>query len=305
MLEPELDAEIDLDEIPDDLPVVETGCAGSEDEGVALAVTDLRPERASGREYPPSALASIYTRIDPHYKTMRRSGIVGDAGHRRGYHRGRAVLPSSDYSVQAPADKRGDGWACCGIDISFGPIEMKIATRRLMNACRPNSQGNYDPRIEPIREFFGTLNGDRVTGWNRYPSSNRKVGYTTSDSSHLWHVHISVFRQYATDEAKMRGVADVLNGVPLAAGPPPPDEGDDMPTQREIAEAVWNTDGIINNKGFASGSAGNFVSAEEALLGILRRAESIQGPVIDRLKTVETKLDALTAAVAKLIDEES
>jgi hypothetical protein len=188
----------------------------------------------------PAALINIYKAIEAsdQYGSMRRGGIVGDVRHqaRGGYHISRAdQTSSSNYSVQAPADKRGPSNLASGIDLTMSPSDMKKMTSRLMAACKTNhANPAAEPRIECIREFFGTLNGTTVTGWNRYASSNRGVGYTTSDSSHLWHVHVSIFRDYCDDPAKMKGLVDILLGTTTTSLP---DEGDDM-----TAADVWDKD---------------------------------------------------------------
>jgi hypothetical protein len=195
--------------------------------------------------YSPAAIESIYDRLGPHLSSLRRGGIYAN---KSGYHNSRNANRSrwpGDYSIIAPADKRGDGDAAAAIDISLGPAEMKLVTKRLMDACEKK-----DPRIECVREALGTLNGRTVTGWNRYATgsgSRSWVGKVTADSTHLWHVHISFFRAYATDRAKMQAVADVILGIPLKATPAPtpapapapePKEWSDMATEKEIKSAV-------------------------------------------------------------------
>ena len=137
---------------------------------------------------------------------LNLSGIVGDASHGYGYHLSRAMLPSSDYSVQLADDKLGDPDAASALDIKPGGTEgMRVVTRRLIDATQAG-----DPRMRPVREFFGTLDGRNVTGLDvvgRY--------WVTSDDSHLWHVHISFLRRFATDKAALAGVADVIAGRPL------------------------------------------------------------------------------------------
>lgn len=189
------------------------------DEVGQVLARHLGPRGAAG-EHGPAAMFAIYPLVDKTTPSMEVSGIVGDTKHGSGYHRSRNGLRAqgkgSDYSIQLPADKRGDGDACTAIDLKFSARDMKLVTARLMVACKPDSKGNYDPRIEPVREFFGTLNGSTVTGWNR-AVTGRPVGYVTSDSSHLWHVHVSVFRDYGDDRNRMLGLAEVLAGKPAGA----------------------------------------------------------------------------------------
>ena len=189
----------------------------AEEAGEVLA-RHLGPRGAAG-ELGPAAMFAIYPLVDRTTPSMEVSGIVGNTRHGSGYHRSRNGLRAQgkggDYSIQLPADKRGDGNACSGIDLKFSSRDMKLVTARLMAAFKPKG-GKYDPRIECCREFFGTLDGVHVTGWNR-AVTGRPVGYVTSDASHLWHVHVSVFRDYATDRNRMLGLAEVLAGKPAGA----------------------------------------------------------------------------------------
>ncbi|MEV6526896.1 peptidoglycan-binding domain-containing protein [Longispora sp. NPDC051575] len=146
------------------------------------------------------------------------SGIVGDVAHRRegGYHISREDQPNpGNYSVQLGPDREGaSNWASA-VDMSMMQRDMWLVTARLLASAKdPN-----DPRLDSVREFYGTLDGRTVTGWDCYngrPSS--------SDSSHLWHVHISFLRKYANDAAAMAAVLSVIVGQPSPGGgtPTPP-----------------------------------------------------------------------------------
>ena len=123
-------------------------------------------------------------------------GAKGDTAHRSGYHRSRAwVLGSSfsangtgDYSVRYAPDKTGgdDDWVCA-LDITPGSVERMIAaSKRLDTALRAEM-------LPTVREFYGNINGDKIVdGWDNL--LDRAV---TSDSSHLWHIHISFYRSTA------------------------------------------------------------------------------------------------------------
>lgn len=191
------------------------GCADAPAVDEILPDPQVMAAATHSNVYGTPAMYGIYDHVT--VKGMRRSGIVGNAAHTYGYHRARNELGASDYSVQAPADHRGDGWAASAIDLSFGPAEMRVVTRRLIDSMRDKT----DRRSDCIREVFGTLDGHHVTGWNAYADANRGVGPTSSDSSHLWHVHLSIFREFSGNVALMRGVADIINGTPK--------KEDDMP----------------------------------------------------------------------------
>lgn len=151
-------------------------------------------------EYAPDAIRAVYDALTLPGKQL--SGIIGDSAHDYGYHRGRNYVGYGDYSAVLPPDLGGDGEAACGLDVSLPPDQMSAATQRLLNAV---SSG--DGRTAAVREFYGTVDGYNVVGWDQAYACP-----ATSDSSHLWHIHISVYRQWANDHAVLLPIADVMNG---------------------------------------------------------------------------------------------
>lgn len=148
------------------------------------------------------------------------SGIVGDEAHRRqgGYHISREDNPPDNYSVQLLEDRQGHSDWAAAIDMSMHERDMSMVTQRLLTSAKdPN-----DPRLTVCREFYGTLNGRDVTGWDTYYGTP-----ATADDSHLWHVHISFLRKYADDPAAMDAVLSIIKGEPYR--PDHPHEEDDMP----------------------------------------------------------------------------
>lgn len=164
----------------------------------------------------PAALYSIYALVKPRVKSLRPSGVYAA---KPGYHNTRKANRSSDYSVQAPADRRGRDDKAAAIDLTFSASDMTKVTQRLRQACTPNGKGDYDPRIECIREFIGSLNGRDVCGFNRYRTGRRTGWYASgySDISHRWHVHVSVFRDRVENRNDMTGLAEVICGLPRGA----------------------------------------------------------------------------------------
>lgn len=188
-------------------------------------------------EYAPAALKWLAARIVAEIPSAVLSGIVGDARHVYGYHRARSKLPSSDYSVQLAADKAGDADAASAIDISLDAARMKLVTGRLLASAKDVN----DPRLNYCREFYGTVNGTSVAGWDTYFGRS-----ATSDKSHLWHVHISFLRKYATDQTAMAAVLSVILGEPYSPG-------DDMTPDELMAADVlpnraWRGDFATNPK---------------------------------------------------------
>lgn len=168
----------------------------------------------------PNALYCVYALVAPYLGSDRPSGIA-NAGS-PGYHTSRADLlrqgRSGDYSIQAPADRRGNANNAAGFDLSLNAAEMKLVTTRLRTACTPVN-GSYDPRIECIREFIGCLDGENVCGYNRVATgsaSRSRTGWFSSgfsDSSHRWHIHVSVLRDRVDIDNDMRGLAEVIAGL--------------------------------------------------------------------------------------------
>lgn len=163
-------------------------------------------------EYAPSALVWLGSRVGPDLGGQL-SGIVGDAAHTYGYHRSRFSLPGGDYSVQLSEDRQGDGSAASAIDMTFSDSKMRLYTSRLKAAVEKK-----DPRIQFIREFYGTLNSSSVYGLSHDGSGDLSWNFSQADNSHLWHIHISILRKYANDKAKMQGLLDVMLGKPPAGG---------------------------------------------------------------------------------------
>jgi hypothetical protein len=168
-------------------------------------------------EYAPQAIKNLFATVQAAIPSALMGGIIGDAAHTYGYHRGRNYVPGDDYSVQSAEDRQGDGEAACGLDISWGnAADHYTVSRRLLDAA-------HDSRMYPAREFYGSTDGWTVCGYD-YPG-----GYpVTSDPSHLWHVHLSIQRQYANDGAALQGIASVITGGAASAIPPPP-----LPTSSE------------------------------------------------------------------------
>lgn len=174
-------------------------------------------------EYAPDALVKLGKAIAKAVPGGRFSGVLGDKAHTYGYHRARAVLPGGDYSRKLERDQGGDAWAASAVDVSFSAGSQHLVTRRLLSAAKKK-----DPRLKALREFFGSLDSKNVRGYDLayHRDSNG------ADDSHLWHVHLSIFRKYANDEKAVAGILSVI-------------KGDDMALDKDDVKKVWATDGII------------------------------------------------------------
>lgn len=155
--------------------------------------TELGRESWWGLEFQPPTLAKLCADLRAFYGVdAMHIGSKGDNKHLRGYHRSRAWIKNSryctnrSYSVTETAGNRGggnDNWLAA---VDFQPktsAELIAACKRLDEAVRTG-------RLEKITEWYGNTDGDqRVDGYNNI--ANRVA---SSDSSHLWHLHLSFDR---------------------------------------------------------------------------------------------------------------
>lgn len=169
----------------------------------------------------PPNLAALVAKLRAHYNVSAlHIGCKGSLTHQRGYHRSRAFLKNSpyslnaSYSVSASVNQGGDDNWLSAIDLTLPKDELLAVCQRLDAASRSG-------RIEQVTEWYGNRDGDaRVDGWD-----NLANVLATSDDSHLWHAHLSLARSKANDNHD--DLFDIITG------------GDDMPTAEEIAKAVW------------------------------------------------------------------
>jgi hypothetical protein len=175
-----------------------------------LTDTDDDPEpEAPVAAYAPKAIKDLYAYVEKNLgRPVKNGGIYAN---KSGYHNSFNGNKASDYSRggsgQPPADLRGDRNAASALDIT--PVAAE--TQRWLTARVMAFMKGDDPRAWPIREFFGSLDSKTVTGWSRW-----RGGYVSSEPSHLWHVHFSFYREFATDADAMLGVAELICGVPLS-----------------------------------------------------------------------------------------
>jgi hypothetical protein len=169
--------------------------------------------------------------IGPFGLASAEVGIVGDTPHVNGgssYHLGKGQLRSDSYTItESVRDRNGLSNAASGMDIGefTATVNGKRHTLRsfsiwLVAQCKAGTADTAD-----IREVIYSPDGVVVKRWDRL---NRR---TTGDSSHLWHTHISYFRDSESRD-KTALFRRYLTEIGLL-------EDDDMPTAEEIAKAVW------------------------------------------------------------------
>ncbi|MDP8971162.1 MAG: peptidoglycan-binding protein [Actinomycetota bacterium] len=162
-------------------------------------------------------MSLIETRFVPAVLALSEgSKNAGTLARKAGYHDTRKhhlqVGRRNDYSIRLTRDKRGPDDESGGMDWTFRSAqrgdyrEIAKFSRRLLDAGRRN-----DPRTAALREFYGNADLDRqVEGWDfvfDVPAS--------SDSSHLWHIHLSFRRDIVNSEKWIDAVLSILKDEPL------------------------------------------------------------------------------------------
>jgi hypothetical protein len=212
-------------------------------------------------------------------------GTKGNAAHLRGAHRSQEWLLKSAYCTNrtytVQAGLTGDQLRyVAGVDFTPDDVEAMIAqSRRLMAAVKSGE-------LEAVRELYCNVDGDQVVdGWD-----NVRDRAASSDSSHLWHWHLTIDRRRLRDRALMARIVDIALG-------------DDV-TREEIDEIVYRTSTIvlagIQPAGYAA------LTAPEPYRGQLAQAVKFSGQAIADLVArapVPPAVDvaALAAALAPLL----
>lgn len=149
-------------------------------------------------------------------------GAPGDNNHLYGRHRSRnwdlqsRYCTNRTYGTQDARDRASDGNIYRAVDVGIQGQTLFDASHRMDALVRSGG-------CPGVAEWFGTFDGVNVVGWfEGHPS--------TSDNSHLWHLHVGLWNQYANDPATLRQVYSAITGVGMILGE------DDV---KAITEAVW------------------------------------------------------------------
>jgi len=138
--------------------------------------------------------------------------LGGIYANKPGYHSSRqenqAKWPGN-YSIRLSLDKQGPADKAAAIDYTMSDAEIRKRSAYLLDACN-----RRDPRLAAVREWYGTVDGRAVIGRIK-DSRDGSWRASTSDSSHLWHIHISFFRAYIDKWGELAPVLSVLAGERL------------------------------------------------------------------------------------------
>lgn len=142
--------------------------------------------------YAPKSVAAVATVMTQN--GYINDGIVGDSAHSYGYHCGKDRIygttgrGDADYSVQHTRDKAGLSNAAMALDLGHASkSELRRFTSWLFDQCKAGK-----PDTSDIREVISSVDGTNVLGWTALKPDTLIPNY--GDSSHLWHMHISWWR---------------------------------------------------------------------------------------------------------------
>ncbi len=142
-------------------------------------------------------------------------GIV--ATNQGGYHNTRNNLinqgRTNDYSIRYGPDKLGPGDKCAAFDWTFPDAQRGDYGTIIRYGERVRAAyQSRDPRPYGFREVLIQADWDNdAEGYDFYLGTTR-----TPDSSHLWHGHFSVLRQFLNDMNAMNGMLSILAGESLS-----------------------------------------------------------------------------------------
>lgn len=132
-------------------------------------------------------------------------GAPGDNNHLYGRHRSANWDRSSRYCTDRAygtvdaRDKRGNQNWYRAIDTGIQGKALQDASHRMDDLVRSG-------RAPGVAEWFGTFDGQTVVGWYEgHPSS--------SDSSHLFHLHVGVWNESADDALLMQLLYGTITGT--------------------------------------------------------------------------------------------
>lgn len=132
-------------------------------------------------------------------------GSAGDNNHLYGRHRSYNWDKTSIYSMDrsyATTDARDQG----GNRDWYRAVDVGIQGQQLFDASRRMDALARSGQCPGLAEWFGTFDGVNVVGWfEGEPSS--------SDSSHLFHLHVGIWNQYANDAVTVTQLFNAITGT--------------------------------------------------------------------------------------------
>lgn len=222
-----------------------------------MAALNPNPSRVT------NAIWDLWIWFDQLEPTVSLGGIYAAKG---GYH---DEARPGDYSVvEVSTDREGPRDKASAIDLTMSDAAMRKYTARLDAAAKARDERLFIGGQAIIREFIGTKDSRYVYCYVLVGGRARGLASDASedwnrDSSHLWHLHISIIRKFCANADAMDRLWSVLAGESLSAwrarrapAPAAPEE-DDMPFQP-----------IPVPRGFAYAADENWIPGNESALSL-------------------------------------
>lgn len=236
---------------------------------------------------------------------VRLGGIyAGKPGYHNTVDANQATWPGN-YSIRLAPDLVQPQTKARAIDYTMADQHMRTYTARLRAAADAR-----DPRLRAVREFYGTLNGSTVFGRIK-DSETGPWRASTSDSSHLWHIHISIFTKYVTNQDALSDIISVLMGDK---------QEDDVELSDDVRMAQWIRDNFpglgatLDVEMLLGSTYGHARSTKEYVLrleresklrdeAILRAVEGLDtDAIMDAIQARATEDAARDTALAELVE---
>lgn len=157
--------------------------------------------------YITDAMWQLWLSCESFIPGVRLGGIyAAKSGYHNTVNSNKKTWPTN-YSIQLPWDLTQPDNKARAIDLTMDDAQMRQRTRYLQaSALDP-----VDDRLKCVREFYGTLDSVNVYGLT-HSSETAGWSFVSSDSSHLWHIHISIPTEYCDDWPALQGLVSVLKG---------------------------------------------------------------------------------------------
>lgn len=198
---------------------------------MAAMSANPNPSRITG------AIWDLWTWFDQLEPTVSLGGIFAAKG---GYHDIRAGH-GGDYSVaEVSTDREGPNDKASALDLTMSAAAMRKYTTRLDVAAKARDERLYIGGQAILREFIGTKDSSYVYCYVLVGGRARGLPADASedwsrDSTHIWHLHLSIIRKFCASQEAADRIYSVLSGESLAAWkarrspsvPQPQEEGEE------------------------------------------------------------------------------
>lgn len=198
-------------------------------------VTELQLKAESwwGREIVPAPLAALGAALCRRYsRPADAAGTKGDTAHLSGSHRSQEWIGNSKYCTNRvytvqPGLVGEQPRHVAGLDFTPGSGALMV------ELCRRIDKAVRSGMLEEVREFYGNVDGDLIVdGWN-----NVLDRAASSDSSHLWHFHLSIDRRLCDRLDVMEKIYTAVTGETMALT---------TTDLQNVSKAVWELYRVID-----------------------------------------------------------